>query len=147
MQQIELDNKYSTYNEKLDSGLRTEKTLSKILKKHNYTDKTKRKYLNMKVKYYKLFMDRLLQENFCAGEIQDIFNYCFKDWYFKNIPSNSKRKRTLVIDDFINSYEFEKFQMTENTVTGISKQDSIRVLGFYDPVNLNAKSFNVEDIY
>lgn len=136
MQKIELDNKYSTYNEKLDDGLRIEKTISKILKKHNYEDKTKRKYLNMRLQYYDLFMDRLLQENYCAGEIEDIFNYCFKNWFFKNVSSTSKRKRTLVIEDFLKSYEFEKYIICGNTVTKFTKQDSIEVLGFYDFVDV-----------
>lgn len=144
---IELDNKYSTYNEELDSGLRIEKKISGIMKKHNYSDKSKRKYLNMKVKYYDLFINRLLQENYVAGEIEDLFNYCFKDWYYKNVPSNSKRKRTLIIEDFLNSFEFEKFTMTQNTTSRISKYDSLKVLGFWDPVNVNANSFNVEDVY
>lgn len=147
MNNIDLNDKYSTYNEILDSGLRIEKDVADILSKHNYSDKSKRKYLNMKGKYYDLFEDRLLSEGYCLGEIWDCFNYSFRDWYYKNIPSNSKRKRVLVIEDFLNSFEFEKYMMTQNTTSGLGESISRDVLGFWEPVNVNANSMNPENIY
>lgn len=147
MNNIELDNKYSTYNEILDNGLRTEKEVADIMTKHNYSDKSKRKYLNMKGKYFNLFENKLLEIGYDFSEARDIFNYCFKDWYYKNVPSNSKRKRVLVIEDFLNSLTFERFVMTQNTVSGLGESISRDVLGFWEPVNVNANSLNPEDIY
>lgn len=128
------NHEWETSHEPLSDGLALESKMASIEKRGNWTSKSKKWYLNLK-RYYSLLCDRLLELGFVEGEAWDIFNYSFKRWYAKNVPKNNRRKRILIIEDYLESFDFESFDVTAST-SRINLTDNLKTLGYYDEVTI-----------
>ena len=129
------NHEWQTSHEPLSEGLALESKMASIEKRGNWTSKSKKWYLNLKNKYYGLLCDKLLELGFVEGEAWDIFNYSFKNWYAENVQKNNRRKRILIIEDYLESIEFESFDVTAST-SRISLNDNLKMLGYYDGITI-----------
>lgn len=130
---LDITDTYQTAHEPLNNGLTLNKEMASIERQGGWISPSKRKYHNIKNKYYNLFADKLLKLGFCESEAWDIFNYNFIEYYNANVDSKNRRKRTIIIDDYLNSLEFDKFNI-KGTVSKINLQDNLKILGFYDNI-------------
>lgn len=139
-----------TSHEVLGNGLNIEKEIAGIMKKHKYTDRTFKRYLNLRQKYWKsnIFSEILLDElGLNDSESWDIFNYCFQFWYYDNIGSKNNKKRSLIVQDFLKSSTFWKYVMNNDTVSKIGLKDSMEVLNYWDNVDVDVEDFTNTGYY
>lgn len=130
---LDVSDTYQTSNEPLNNGLALNKEMASIERSGGWTSPSKRKYHNIKNNYYNLFVDKLLELGFCESEAWDIFNYSFIKYYERNVNSKNKRKRLIIIDEYLNSIEFEEFNI-KDSVSKINLHDNLKILGFYDNI-------------
>lgn len=130
---LDITDTYQTAHEPLNNGLTLNKEMASIERQGGWMSPAKQKYLNIKNKYYNLFADKLLAMGYIEGEAWDIFNYSFIKYYNANVDSKNRRKRIMIIDDYLNSLEFEKFDI-KGSVSLINLHDNLKVLGFFHEI-------------
>ncbi len=130
---LDVTDVYQTAHEPLNNGLAVNKEMASIERQGGWMSPAKQKYLNIKNKYYDLFLDKLLAIGYTEGEAWDIFNYSFVKWYKKNVTPKNRRKRSMIIDDYLNSFEFEKFDI-KGSVSLLTLHDNLQILGFFHKI-------------